>query len=290
MGSPESEEGRDNNDEDPRHRVRITRPFYLGVYEVTQAEFERVAGRNPSSCSKDNQLSDLMTRLALGELEAFGSGRDYSEERRLWLEKVKSRIALSLPRSDAKRPVETVSWEDAMEFCKKLSSLPAEAGANRRYRLPTEAEWEYACRAGTTTPYYHGDDPEGLARVANVADATAKETLSFSDWTTIQSRDGFVLTAPVGSFRPNAFGLYDMHGNVWEWGADRYECRAYSAPTADDPIGTATGQRRVERGGGWDADPGGCRSAVRDRDFPEWRDYVLGFRVAFTVELPNKPD
>ncbi len=104
-----------------------------------------------------------------------------------------------------------VSWNDAVAFCKWLSKKEGNT-----YRLPTEAEWEYACRAGTTTRYYSGDDPETLAKVGNVADATAKA--KFPDWKyTIKASDGYVFTSPVGSFQPNAFGLYDMHGNAWQW-------------------------------------------------------------------------
>ena len=104
-----------------------------------------------------------------------------------------------------------VSWNDAVAFCKWLSQKEG-----KTYRLPTEAQWEYACRAGTTTRYYSGDDPETLAKVANVADATFKA--KFPDWkSTIKASDGYVFTAPVGQFKPNAFGLYDMHGNAWQW-------------------------------------------------------------------------
>ncbi len=137
-----------------------------------------------------------------------------------------------------------VSWNDAVAFCKWLSRKEG-----KTYRLPTEAEWEYACRAGTTTRYYSGDDPETLAKVANVADATVKA--KFPDWKwTIKASDGYVFTAPVGQFKPNAFGLYDMHGNVWQWCAGLGRLRAITtkSPT-DDPTGPATGSYRVARGG-----------------------------------------
>ena len=119
-------------------------------------------------------------------------------------------------------PVVNVSWNDAVAFCKWLSRKEG-----KTYRLPTEAEWEYACRAGTTTRYYSGDDPETLAKVGNVADATAKA--KFANWKyTIKASDGYVFTAPVGQFTPNAFGLYDMHGNAWQWCADRYGKEYYA--------------------------------------------------------------
>ncbi len=117
-----------------------------------------------------------------------------------------------------------VSWNDAVAFCKWLSKKEGNT-----YRLPTEAEWEYACRAGTTTRYYSGDDPETLAKVGNVADATAKA--KFPDWKyTIKASDGYVFTSPVGSFQPNAFGLYDMHGNAWQWCADWYARNTTPSP------------------------------------------------------------
>ena len=116
-----------------------------------------------------------------------------------------------------------VSWNDAVAFCKWLSRKEG-----KTYRLPTEAEWEYACRAGTTTRYWSGDDPETLAKVGNVADATAKA--KFANWKyTIKASDGYVFTATVGQFTPNAFGLYDMHGNAWQWCADR--CGADTTPS-----------------------------------------------------------
>ena len=133
-------------------------------------------------------------------------------------------------------PVVNVSWNDAVAFCQWLSGKEG-----KTYRLPTEAEWEYACRAGTKTRYYSGDDPETLAKVANVADATAKA--KFPDWKwTIKASDGYVFTAPVGQFKPNAFGLYDMHGNAWQWCADWYGADYYGKSPADDPKGPDTGR------------------------------------------------
>ena len=154
-------------------------------------------------------------------------------------------------------PVVNVSWNDAVAFCKWLSKKES-----KTYRLPTEAEWEYACRAGTTTRYYSGDDPETLAKVGNVADAAAKA--KFPDWKcTIKANDGYVFTAPVGQFKPNAFGLYDMHGNAWQWCADWYGAEYYATSPADDPTGPDSGDVRVLRGGSWYAGPNFARSARR---------------------------
>jgi len=213
MGSPESEEGR-SSDEGPQHRVRITRPFYLGVHEVTQTEYERMMGNNPSHFK-----------------------------------------AASLP-------VENASWDDAIEFCRKLSALPEERSAGRVYRLPTEAEWEYACRAGSTTQYCFGDDENGLDEYGWFSNNS-------------QSR-----THPAGGKNANAWGLCDMHGNVWEWCADWYGRDFYGNSPTDDPTGPASGSLRVDRGGGWDGVAGSCRSASRDGYWPVSRYIVLGFRVA----------
>ena len=157
-------------------------------------------------------------------------------------------------------PVVNVSWNDAVAFCKWLSRKEG-----KTYRLPTEAEWEYACRAGTTTRYYNGDDPETLAKVGNVADATFEA--KFRDWKyTIKASDGYVFTAPVGSFQPNAFGLYDMHGNADQWCSDWYGADYYAKSPADDPTGPDTGHyHRVLRGGSWVARPYFARSAARFR-------------------------
>ena len=169
-----------------------------------------------------------------------------------------------------------VSWNDAVAFCKWLSRKEG-----KTYRLPTEAEWEYACRAGTTTRYYSGDDPETLAKVGNVADATAKA--KFPDWKcTIKASDGYVFTAPVGSFKPNAFGLYDMHGNAWQWCSDWYGEDYYAKSPTDDPTGPDSGDDRVLRGGSWDGRPDFTRSADRDQEPPNYRGNIAGFRVART--------
>ena len=167
-----------------------------------------------------------------------------------------------------------VSWNDAKAFCEWLSKKE-----KKTYRLPTEAEWEYACRAGTTTRYSSGDDPETLAKVGNVADATAKA--KFPDWTwTIKASDGYVYTSPVGSFQPNAFGLYDMHGNAWQWCADWCGRDSYAKSPVDDPSGPTTGSLRVLRGGCWNYNAGFCRSADRNGITPGNRLYDLGFRVS----------
>jgi formylglycine-generating enzyme required for sulfatase activity len=186
MGSPDSDSDA-AGDEKPQHRVRITKAFYLGATEVTQEQYEKVMGQNPSSFTE--------------------SGPD--------------------------APVENVSWDDAQGFCRKLSELAEEKEAGRRYRLPTEAEWEYACRAGSAEKYCDGDDESTLGDYAWYG----------------ENSDG--KTHQVGQKNLNAWGLYDMHGNVWEWCADWYDGEFYAQSPPNDPSGPPTGSLRVDRGGGW---------------------------------------
>jgi formylglycine-generating enzyme required for sulfatase activity len=167
-----------------------------------------------------------------------------------------------------------VTWNDAKAFCEWLSRKD-----NRTYRLPTEAEWEYACRGGTTTRYWNGDDQEGLAKIANVGDGTLKQRYSDWDYETITARDGHVFTAPVGSFPANAFGLHDMHGNVWEWCADWFDSDYYENSPAADPQGPGSGSSRVLRGGSWDFEPSYVRCARRSNSTPDSRFFNDGFRV-----------
>jgi formylglycine-generating enzyme required for sulfatase activity len=156
-------------------------------------------------------------------------------------------------------PVEKVSWTDAVEFCGKLSAMPAEKTAGHVYRLPTEAEWEYACRSGTTTAYGFGDDASRLGDYG---------------WSRSNSDSK---PHPVGEKKPNAWGLYDMHGNVWEWCQDWYA--AYPSGSATDPTGATSGSNRVFRGGGWGHGARFCRSAYRFWSTPGIRINDLGFRV-----------
>ena len=260
-------------DEKPQHRVRITRPFYLGATEVTVGQFRRVA-----------EAAGFKT-----EAERDGKG-GYGWDEATKEFKLDPKYTWRSPgfAQTDKHPVVNVSWNDAVAFCNKLSERdglepyyrfgagpPAEGDG---YRLPTEAEWEYACRAGTTTRYWVGDDAETLAEVGNVADGTAKEMIPVLD--AIAARDGFVFTASVGKYRANAFGLYDMHGNVVEWCGDGYDADYYGKSPIDDPSGTLKATDRVIRGGSWLIGPRDARSAHRFRFVPEFRIFSLGFRVA----------
>jgi len=249
--------------EHPQHRVRITKPFYLGTYHVTRGQFRQFV---KDSGYKTDAEKGVGSKGAFGwnaEKEKFDHNEKYS-----WRN-------AGFEQTD-EHPVVNVSWNDAVAFCKWLSKKES-----KTYRLPTEAEWEYACRAGTTTRYYSGDDPETLVKVGNMADAAFKA--KFPNWKyTIKANDGYVFTAPVGKFKPNAFALYDMHGNAWQWCADWYGAEYYPASPVDDPTGPDSGYVRVLRSGSWADWPGYSRSANRFRSPPGSRFSYSGFRVART--------
>jgi len=171
-------------------------------------------------------------------------------------------------------PVVNVSWEDAQAFCQWLSKK-----SGKTVVLPTEAQWEYACRAGSKTRFNFGDKDEDLCKYGNYCDKSNTNGFPSQDK---EHSDGFDKTAPVGSLKPNAWGLYDMHGNAWEWCADFYA--AYAGAGAD-PTGPKDGGLRVLRGGSWGGGPGICRSAIRDWNLPGRRG-GRGFRVAAGVDLP----
>ncbi len=233
--------------EHPQHRVRITRPFYLGTHQVTRGQFRQFV-------ADTHYKTDAEKGETLGVYSWRNAGFEQTDE----------------------HPVVHVSWNDAVAFCEWLSKKEG-----KTYRLPTEAEWEYACRAGTTTRYYSGDDPETLAQVGNVADAAAKA--KFPDWKyTIKASDGYVYTAPVGKFKPNALGLYDMHGNACQWCADRYGAKYYTASPLDDPTGPNSGFFRVLRGSSFCDGPDFARCAKRNMSAPDGRRNDTGFRVSMT--------
>ena len=210
MGSDEETGG---GDEVPRHKVTLTHPFYLGRYEVTQAQWEKVMGANLS--------------------EFKGS----------------------------KRPVDNVSWNDCQSFLAKLREK-----TGRRFALPTEAQWEYACRAGTTNRWSFGDDAGVMWNYA---------------WSGANSDS---TTHPVGKKKPNPWGLYDMSGNVWEWCADFYAKHAYSGGETNDPPGPSSGTGHVLRGGAWGDNSNLLRCACRNCDGPDGRNNGVGLRCVMLVD------
>ena len=231
-------QGGGDSNELPVHSVTII-SFEMGKYEVTQEQYQSVMGENPSDFSGTNL------------------------------------------------PVEYVSWYDAVRFCNALSE---QAGLTPCYnestwecdfsadgfRLPTEAEWEYACRAGTETKYYTGNSESDLGSAGWYYTKTHPDSSNSSS-----------KTHPVGQKTSNAFGLYDMHGNVWEWCGDWYDSEYYDSSSSSDPTGPSTGSSRVGRGGGFTNDAKGCRSALRRWYYPTYTNSVMGFRVVRRSFIPG---
>jgi len=229
MGSADGD--RDADDvEKPQHRVTISKPFYIGQHEVTQAQWEAVMGSNPYTLSRSNPFYELPGMAA----------------------------RITRPNHPA-----TVSWEDAQEFISRLNAKEN----TRHYRLPTEAEWEYAARAGTTTAYSFGDNHNELSQYA---------------WHGENFATGG--THPVGQKLPNPWGLYDMHGNVWEWVQDWYAPHYDSSAPVTDPTGPRRGSQRVVRGGSWHTTADSWRSAFRKGYDPDYRGISIGFRVVMNEE------
>jgi formylglycine-generating enzyme len=170
-------------------------------------------------------------------------------------------------------PVEQVTWHDAVAFCKRLSAVAEERQTGRTYRLPTEAEWEYACRAGTATPFGQGE---------MLAAAQANFDAAFP-YGAAERRQALARTSPVGAYPANNFGLHDMAGNVWEWCADWFHDSYYRRSPRNDPPGPASGQFRVLRGGCWRSHAATCRAAYRNALAPHHRDIYTGFRVVAVV-------
>jgi formylglycine-generating enzyme required for sulfatase activity len=258
MGSPKNEEGRDDN-ESPQHEVTLKKDFYLGKYEVTRGQFRRFV---ESESYKTE--AELDGKGSVGWDEA---SEDFKQDKKYnWKN-------AGFEQSDD-HPVVNVSWNDAVKYCEWLSKKEG-----KRFRLPTEAEWEYSSRARILNRFSFGDDEEDLAKHGNVADGTAKE--KYPKWDkAIRAKDGYIYTSPVGRFGVNVFGLHDIYGNVWEWCGDWYG--EYSTESVSDPSGPSSGSGRVYRGGSWNSHPLLCRSAVRGADLPSFRGGYLGFRLAFT--------
>ncbi len=243
MGSPPEEKGYE--DERPQIKDVNVSAFYMGKYEVTQAQWQAIMGNNPAKF-KDN----------------------------------------------LQNPVETVSWDDAQEFCKKLSQK-----TGKDFRLPSEAEWEYACRAGTTTRYYFGEDEKELGDYGWFGNNSGKQTLDTDRiWQEVQQDGKKYLevlnknecqTHPVGQKKPNAWGLYDMHGNVWEWCQDSYEKYGGESDlirkTGKAITKESDNRSRLLRGGSWVNRAGDCRSACRSDIIARVQYYSIGFRVVCVV-------
>ena len=223
MGSPMDELKRDKDE--AQHHIKLTKPFYIGKFEVTQLQYRVIVSENPSKFGGD------------------------------------------------KLPVDNVNWHEARRFLKKLSDK-----TGLKFRLPTEAEWEYACRAGTKTAFNTGTTLD-----CDLANYDATEPYA----------DGIIgkylkRTTEVGSYPPNAFGLYDMHGNVWEWCNDIYNDDYYKVTPLTDPQGPQEGKAKVVRGGAWYEEAYKCRSADRNHRWPKDNQSIIGFRVVLDIETAGK--
>ena len=247
-------------DEVPLHKVRITKPFVMGAHEVTIAQFKKFV-----------EAAGYQTEAERDGTGGWGYNRTKND-----FEGRKREYSWRNPgfKQAHDHPVVNVTWNDAVAFCDWLSNKE-----HQRYRLPTEAEWECACRAGARTTYSAGDDTKQLAETSNMYDERTAKV--FPQWKEHAARgsDGFEFTAPVGSLRPNAFGLYDMHGNVWEWCSDWYGEDYYAKSPVDNPQGPKSGKVRVRRGGSWQTWPFYCRASFRNWNTPETRYVLVGFRV-----------
>jgi formylglycine-generating enzyme required for sulfatase activity len=198
--------------DNPQHLVTISKGFWMGIYPVTQAQWQAVMGYNPSNFRGDD------------------------------------------------RPVEQVSWSDCEEFCREMSRL-----TDKPIRLPTEAEWEYACRAGTTGEYFNGNGEEALKKVGWYDSNSGRQTHKVGEKNVA-----------------NPWGLFDVHGNVWEWCQDLHGSLGYENIT--DPVNLKNGDARVVRGGSWHGGAGHCRAAFRNRRAPGTRFNSMGLRVCFRLD------
>ena len=240
MGSPEGE--KDHRRDEKRHPVEITRPFYLGFYEVTRGQFAAFvdAEHYQTDAETDGQGGcgyNAATR-ALDQTPTYS-----------W-----RNVGFGQTDDD---PVVNVTWHDATTFSRWVSKK-----AETRCELPTEAEWEYACRAGTRTRFWCGGTDEDLKGNANLADASLLENVPRATWA-VPWDNGYPFTSPVGTFKANAWGLYDTHGNVWEWCSDYYDADYYAKSPMSDPVNLGQSATRVQRGGSWHDAPWLCRSALR---------------------------
>jgi sulfatase modifying factor 1 len=265
MGSPATEKDRDKDE--VQHEVTISKPFHMGITPVTVDQFAAFVKDSGYKTDVEKAGWSLGVEIKDGTL----------------MPKKADGCSWRNPSFDQKgdHPVVQVSWDDARAFCDWLSKK-----SGKTVVLPTESQWEYACRAGSKTAYLWGDNPDDGKGWANCADQSLKKKLPNAPaaWTFFSWDDGFVFTSPVANFKANAFGLYDMTGNVWQWCGDGYG--DYPGGAVTDPVGPAPGPFRVQRGGSWIDTPGYCRSAGRSSGAPLNRD-GHGFRVVVSVSAPG---
>ena len=269
MGAPGSDQDA-GKDESPQHRVRIAHPYYMGVHEVTVGQFRAFVAATGHRTAAEGEGSSGFDRPT----KTFQYDRRGFHWRNLGWEQTED------------HPVLNVNWFDADAFCEWLSGKEG-----RTYRLPTEAEWEYACRAGTASRFPGGDSGDALRPIANVQDRSLAELrprFSNSETSSYLTKpvpwdDGHPFSAPVGRFQPNGFGLHDMVGNAAEWCRDWYGEDYYRDSPAVDPTGPPRGTGRVVRGGAFLHQPRHCRASQRTGGTPSYHNYIIGFRIVADV-------
>jgi formylglycine-generating enzyme required for sulfatase activity len=231
--------GADGSNGLPPHKVMLSRSFYMGKYEVTQAQWAAVMGNNPSYFTGEQKASNVGKDIG-NFFQKLGGGEEAKKDLKL----------------DPNRPVERVSWNEVQDFIKRLNEREGQG----KYRLPTEAEWEYAARAGSSTSAGNGP----LEQYAWCAQNAASTTHA------------------VGQLKPNAWGLYDMFGNVWEWVQDWWG--QYQKEMVTDPQGPQAGSLKIFRGGAWNQPPAACQPAHRYYDGPTFKHLAIGFRLVREVQ------
>jgi len=256
MGSPSSESSQHNDER--QHQVTLTKGFYMQTTEVTVGQWRIFV-----------QDSGYKSEAETGGGIYNWNGKEWEKKKGYYWDNP------GFSQNDS-HPVTCVSWNDANAFIKWINRKEGNI-----YRLPTEAEWEYSARAGSKAARFWGNDENKACSYANVADRTAKR--EWSGWIIHNCDDGYVYTSPVGSFKSNSFGLYDILGNAWEWCQDWYGDYPSSAVT--NPTGPSSGLFRVDRGGCWGDAPMDCRSARRDMSNPDYRVFGMGFRLVRDLYL-----
>jgi formylglycine-generating enzyme required for sulfatase activity len=232
--------------ESPQHEVEITQPFYIGQTEVTVGQFRQFVKATGYKTQAEREG---------GAVRHFPNGQEEMDANTNWLNP-------GFAQTDD-HPVVCMSWNDAVEFCNWLTKQE-----DKSYRLPTEAEWEHSCRAGSRGRWSFGDNDGELVNYARI-----RSNAELHTW-------------PVAGLKANAWGLHDMHGNAWEWCQDVYDANYYMTSLAKDPSGPAAGRHRAIRGSGWGSPLDDCRSALRGHVPSGWRDNADGFRVVLAVSPP----
>lgn len=278
MGANPDEDGRQD---EIQHRVTISKPFYLAETEVTVAQFRQFiteSGRQQFAATSERKTGAYVTDAERGRSLGLAAARGGVSTAKNGINSWDSAATWRTPGfpQTEKHPVVFVSWNDANEFCRWLSQKEG-----KKYRLPTEAEWELGARAGTLEQYWWGNDVNDRRVLANLADVSYARKFPHRNFGLVIN-DNFIYTAPVATFKPNANGLYDVTGNVFEWVSD------FWAPFTNDPLvnpaGPQLGRYRVAKGGAWASNPNDCRLAFRFREDPDLRFAGIGFRVLLEVE------